>query len=47
VAIRQVTLSPAAKSRVVAKALEAVPREWITPGQLRAIVENVRPRPPA
>ena len=46
-AVRQVTLSPEAKSRAVAKALEAVPREWITRGQFRAIVENVRPRPPA
>ena len=46
-AIRQVTLSEEARRRAVARALQAVPRGWITPGQLRAIVQGVRPKPSA
>jgi hypothetical protein len=47
VAIRRMTVSQEAKGKAVAKALKRASRVVITPGQLRAIVEELRPKPSA
>jgi hypothetical protein len=47
VAIRRMTVSQEAKGRAVTKALKQASRVVISPGQLRAIVEGLRPKPSA